>query len=49
MRSLHINSILKSLKIATVLFLIFPKINAFGAVSGFVDSPNVMVKTFLME
>ena len=41
MRSLHINSILKSLKIATVLFLIFPKINAFGAVSGFVDSKQV--------
>ena len=41
MRSLHINSILKSLKIATVLFLIFPKINAFGAVSGFVDSQDV--------
>jgi len=41
MRSLHINSILKSLKIATVLFLIFPKINAFGAVSGFVDSQDI--------
>jgi sugar lactone lactonase YvrE len=41
MRSLHINLILKSLKIAAVLFLIFPKINAFGAVSGFVDSKQV--------
>ena len=41
MRSLHINLILKSLKIAAVLFLIFPKINAFGAVSGFVDNKDI--------
>ncbi len=41
MRPLHIKLILKSLKVAAILFLIFPKINAFGAVSGFVDSKQV--------
>ena len=40
MRSLHINSILKSLKIAAILFLIFPKINAFAAIS-YVDDIDV--------
>ena len=40
MRSLHINSILKSLKVAAILFLIFPKINAFAAIS-YVDDIDV--------